>query len=187
MSLSGGDRSVSKGGRMSRSDLQRHGDLELVEDLPFQRREWLAERVAWSVMALVVGAAILGLFGSGPLSRSIAGDEAGPLWLEYERFVRLLAPADLKVHLGPGAAAQPTVRVWIDRRYMESAELKQVTPQPVGMEAGAERLILTFRRVDGDRSTAITFNMRPSRSGSLSGRVGLIDGPTVRFDQFVYP
>ena len=55
------------------------------------------------------------------------------------------------------------------------------------MEAGAERLILTFPRGDGERATAITLHMRPTRSGSLSGRVGLIDGPSVQFEQLVYP
>ncbi len=77
---------MSKGGRTRRAGVPRHGDLEIPEDLPFQRREWVAERIAWTVMALVVGAAVLGLFGSGWLSRSIAGDQGAPVWLEYERY-----------------------------------------------------------------------------------------------------
>ncbi len=91
------------------------------------------------------------------------------------------------MHLGPSAAQQPTARVWIDRRYLESFQLQQVTPEPDRMEAGAERLVLTFPRGGGERATAITLHMRPTRSGSLSGRVGLIDGPSVQFEQFVYP
>jgi hypothetical protein len=31
-----------EGPERSRADVQRHGDLEIPEDLPFQRREWVA-------------------------------------------------------------------------------------------------------------------------------------------------
>jgi hypothetical protein len=178
---------MSESGQRSQADVRRHGDLEIPEDLPFQRREWLAERVAWAVMALLIAAALLGLFGTGPLSRTTAGDEAGPLWLEYERFARVLAPAVLTVHVGPAAARDRTLRLWVDRRYLESVELQQVTPQPHSTAAGLERLIYDFRLAEGERAAAITFNMRPSRFGSLPGRVGLIGGPAVRFQQFVYP
>ena len=47
------------------------GDLEVGQDLDFQRREWAVQRVGWGAMALVILAALLGLFGSsGPLSRA---------------------------------------------------------------------------------------------------------------------
>jgi hypothetical protein len=177
---------MSESGQTSRAGVQRHADLEIPEDLPFQRREWLAERAAWAVMALLIAAALLGLFGTGPLSRTMAGDEAGPLWLEYERFARLLAPASLRLHLGPGAGRDGTVRVWIDRRYVDSLELQQVTPQPDSMELSGERLILAFRQAERG-ATVITFNTRPTRFGSLSGQVGLIDGPSLQLRQFVYP
>jgi hypothetical protein len=173
---------------MNRSGrVQRHGDLEIPEDLPFQRREWLAERVAWAVMALLIAAALLGLFGNGPLSRMTAGSEAGPMWLEYQRFARLLAPAPLRVHLAPGAAREGLVLVWIDRQYIDGLELQQVTPQPDRTELGAERLIFAFRRAEGDGAATITFNMRPIRPGSLSGHVGLINGPVFPLQQLVYP
>jgi hypothetical protein len=91
------------------------------------------------------------------------------------------------VQLGPGRTGDRTVRVWLDRRYTESMELQQVTPQPDTMEAGGERLIFTFRRVAGEGPTAITFDLRPNRFGSLFGRIGLIDGPALQFHQFIYP
>jgi hypothetical protein len=60
---------MSESGPTSWAEVQRHGDLEIQEDLPFQRREWLVERVAWGVMALLIVAALLGLFGTGPDDR----------------------------------------------------------------------------------------------------------------------
>lgn len=50
---------------------ERVGDLELGQDLPFQRREWAVQRIAWAAMAAVLTAALLGLFGSGPVSDAV--------------------------------------------------------------------------------------------------------------------
>jgi hypothetical protein len=54
------------------------------------------------------------------------------------------------------------------------------------VEAGLERLIFTFPRLTATRQL-ITFNMRPIHVGSLSGHLGLIDGPAVPLQQFIYP
>ena len=57
------------------------GDLELDQDLIFERRTWTVERVAWVIMALVGLAALAGLLGPGPLSETTSGEQGGPLWL----------------------------------------------------------------------------------------------------------
>lgn len=61
----------------------RKGGLEVSQDLNFQRREWVVQRVGWVVMAVLLVAALLGLFGPGPLSKSIAGSASGPVRAEY--------------------------------------------------------------------------------------------------------
>jgi hypothetical protein len=42
--------------------------FQIDEDLNFQRREWKIQRAGWVTMALVIIAALLGVFGAGPLS-----------------------------------------------------------------------------------------------------------------------
>jgi len=64
------------------------GDLQINEDMEFQRRSWIVQRVGWLVFALVILLAALGLFGDGILSDAKAGQEEGALWLEYPRFKR---------------------------------------------------------------------------------------------------
>ena len=42
-----------------------------LEDFPdFQRRSWRLRRLAWLLMALVLGAGAAGVFGRGPLART---------------------------------------------------------------------------------------------------------------------
>ena len=68
-------------------------ELEFEQDLSFQRREWSIQRAGWLVMATIVIAGLIGLFGAGPLSSANA--EAGPLQLQYSRFERRHAPSEL--------------------------------------------------------------------------------------------
>ena len=45
---------------MRDAETDRVGDLEIHQDLPFQRRSWTVQRVGWAIMALVVLAGLLG-------------------------------------------------------------------------------------------------------------------------------
>jgi hypothetical protein len=139
------------------------------------------------IWILVLVAALAGVFGSGPLSKGTAGKEGGPIWAEYHRFERQQGPSDLKVFLGPGAAAGGEGRVWIGREYLESLDLEAVTPAPVRVEAGADRFTYVFPVTDPQQGTAVTFRFRPGAMGRREGRVGLHGGQELKFSRFVYP
>lgn len=76
----------------------RHGNLDIEEDLPFQQRTWKVERVGWILMALIALASVLGLIDKGPLSQNRKGDPS-TLEVQYNRFIHLETPAQLRVRL----------------------------------------------------------------------------------------
>jgi hypothetical protein len=162
-------------------------DLELNQDLAFERRTWTVERVAWVIMALIGLAALAGLLGPGPLSETTVGERDGPLWLEYSRFGRFKAPLTLRVHVGPNTGQQGPLLVWLSREYLEGVRVEQVSPQPGQVEAGPEQLTYVFARNEPQRSTAITFAIETEQIGRQRGCVGLINGPALCFRQFIYP
>jgi hypothetical protein len=165
-----------------------HDDvLELKQDLEFERLSWSVERVGWVVIAVVALAALAGLFGPGPLSRTTIGEPGGTLWLEYARFGRLGAPLTLRVHAAPNTGRQTALRLWLSRDYMERVQVEQVTPQPEQVEAGSERLTYTFPLAESSRSTAVTFSLKMDQFGRQRGCIGIVDGPTLCFRQFTYP
>ena len=87
--------------------MKRVGDLEINEDLRFQRRMWAVQRVGWIVTALVVLAALaalLGLLGPGLLSTSAkAGSGGASLSVEeYEQVLRYRKPTTRRLGLGEG-------------------------------------------------------------------------------------
>jgi hypothetical protein len=113
--------------------LERVGSLEINQDLDFQRREWRLQWVAWGVVLLILVAGLAGLLGGGPLSNGQAS--AGPLAVNYERFVRKQAPARLELMVSPEAAVDGEVALWIGDGFLEKVNVAGVIPEPVAMEA----------------------------------------------------
>jgi hypothetical protein len=169
---------------------KRVDDLEVNEDLDFQRHLWRFQRVGLVAMALVVVAALLGLFGGrGLLAQGKAGsnDEASLSVREYDRFVRFMKPTELRVQLEPGAASGGEARVWLDREYIEGVQIQRVSPQPDDVEGRPDRLTYVFKVNELDEPTAVTLNMMPQRFGLLQGQAGIEGEEPVNFNQFVYP
>jgi hypothetical protein len=169
------------------SSIQRVGDLEVSQDIDFQRRAWTVQRVGWGVMALFLLSGLVGLLGPGPLSKQKIGDQSGLMSLEYERFGRFRTPTTLRIHLEPSTRRSEQVRVWLNPDYLEGVEIRQITPQPDTVEAGGDWMVFVFRRIQLNQPTEVTFHLDPERLGSLHGQVGVAEGQPVSFSQFIYP
>ena len=160
-------------------------DLEISEDMDFQRKEWSVERWGWIFMLVVIIAALLGLFGQGPLSSASA--ESGALRVRYNRFERLLAPTQLTVRLNQDNAQNGEIRLHIDQALIQAYTVENLFPEPDRVEASPNQYIYVFKTAQGGQPPDIVFNLQPSRMGPVSGQVGLENGPAVRLSQFIYP
>jgi len=155
--------------------------------MEFQRRTWVVERIGWLVLAAIIGAALLGLFGRGLIGSEVASAEDGRLSLDYYRFWRMQSPTRLLLRFQPSAGGADRARVWLDRSYLEAVSISRVTPQPERVEAASNRLIYVFALADAGAGTAVTFEVEPRRPWLIRGRVGVVDGAEIRFSQFIYP
>ena len=162
-------------------------DLQIREDPGFQRSFWAIERIGWVVIALILIAALLGLFGTGLFSRTKAGDRSGPLWLEYNRFGRFQSPSTLRVYIGGRGKPEKIARIWVDQNYMKGIQIEQIIPEPDSVESVSDRLVYTFKLAKPNEPTEVTFYLKLEQIGSLSGKLGLVNGPAISFTQFVYP
>ncbi|MCI0548840.1 MAG: hypothetical protein L0027_16345 [Candidatus Rokubacteria bacterium] len=162
----------------------------MEEDLAFQERSWRLQRLGWGLMLIASLAAVLGLFGSGPLSRASIGSETGgPLRLEYARFVRVDAPSVLRVRIaavGPGRE-RGTASLWLNREYLERMRVEEVLPPPVAVEARGPEMHYTFAASGEPAPLSVTFRLRPTAAGLLRADIGLPRGPVVPFTQIVFP
>ena len=74
-------------------------------------------------MALVVVAALAGLFGAGPLSWSSETASDGSVEVSFQRFARRGGPAELSLAV-PVSGGQDQAEVWVDARYLERLDVE---------------------------------------------------------------
>lgn len=162
------------------------GELQIDENMEFQRRSWIIQRVGWAIFTLVILLAALGLFGDGVLSNAQAGQPDGGFWLEYPRFERFEDEFRMKVHAGEGAAAEREIRIQLNQRYLDAIEVNHISPEPDSEIKDADGVTYVFKT---DRSSRFTahFYMLPRKVGPLSGTFRLQNGDRVDFSQFIYP
>lgn len=164
-----------------------HGKgFEIEEEPRFHHTSWRVQRVAWSILALVLLAALLGALGrGGPLASAQVRGPAG-VTVEHERFPHYGAPSTLRVRLPADAARSGEVRLRVDRRYIHGMRIESVTPPPARVEAGADELVYVFATGTA-RPTEIVFRLHMDTIGRVSGAFALDTGAPVRFTQFVLP
>ncbi|HEU4684777.1 MAG TPA: hypothetical protein VFS39_09785, partial [Nitrospira sp.] len=110
------------------STLKRIGDLDIHQDLAFQRRSWRLQRVGWGVLAVIALAGLLGLFGQGPFSRTTAADPSLPFSVEYDRFARFRSPMILRILLNEEHPPRAMLDVWVSRAYLDHVQITGITP-----------------------------------------------------------
>jgi hypothetical protein len=161
-------------------------DLQLDEHYMAQRRGWIADRVGWAIMFLVILAALAGFFGNGFLGLRDARDSTGLLEVEYNEFGRAGADSTLTVQVSERAASQDEIGVWLPNEYLDAVRIDDIRPAPDRSEAHANGVLFTFLTTEGDLEAQ--FDLTGDKVGSVHGLVGL-GGPqgAVGIDQFFYP
>lgn len=160
------------------------GDLEVGYNPGHERREWRLQRIGWSGMALAAVAALAGLLGPGPLSNAQAGSEHSPLRAEYQRFGRYQAPAELRLFCRPPKAGE--FEISIDRSFLESAEIQEISPEPKTWIAGGERAVLSFD-AEGTGRQLVTLRFQSRTFGTRRCRIALNDANEIELQQFFWP
>jgi hypothetical protein len=154
--------------------------LEIEEDSQFQQMEWFVQRIGTVALFLFVGSALLGLTGmGGPLSHRDASDSGGALHVEYERFIRRNAPATIKVRLrgGPG-----DLRFWVSSSYFEHVRIDSIVPPPQLVSTESNRHVYVIRSTTAD--VLVTLELEHLTVGAREAEIGLVDGPSVRLNQY---
>ncbi|MDG9704801.1 GspH/FimT family protein [Streptomyces sp. DH37] len=161
--------------------------LQIQEAEGFQRKEWAFERVGWAVMALILLAALLGLFGGLGVFRSVsASDASGAVTVDYPRLTRHTARTELEVATGAAAVREGQVVLTLSSDWVDGADIGRVIPEPDTWSSGPDGLRLTFLADPAPPTVRISY--RPDAIGPHPGTVTVGDGgPRVGFDQFVYP
>ena len=159
-------------------------DLQVDQDLAFQHRQWRVERIGWVIIASLIVAALMGLFGHQPLATVTDHTSDGRLSIQYDRYARYETNGQFLVTLQPQGGAE-VVRLWFDPQYLDALKILAVSPVPVRGEAGEGGRAFVFR-TDGSRFTA-SVSFQFERAGFLHGSVWLDQGTPLTLSHLVWP
>lgn len=167
--------------------MKRAGDLCIEQDLEFERRSWRVQKIGRGLLLLFVLAALAGLFGSGPMERATVVDASGQLQVEYPRFARRLSEWQIVLEVGPKLARSGQIEVWLDRSVTERFKSNGVLPEPSEMAIQGDRVVARFRWEDGARPSRLVWLVQPREAGRGTTRLGIVGGPEVAMEYFIYP
>ncbi len=155
--------------------------LQADTDPAFARTLAAVGRWTRGVLAVVVGLALLGVFGgAGPLVRAAVAGERG-FAVSYDRFARLDAPLSVEVRVPPGDSA-----LTLTGDLATALQTETVAPSPRSQAATATATGLRYA-VDVSDGQPVTVFARPLRFGVLRGGVALDGGDRLDVTVVVYP
>jgi hypothetical protein len=150
------------------------------EDMRFQRRMWVIERIGWLVLAAITLLALLGLFGTGVLSKRTIG--AGSLTIEYDRFERATRLSQFTFHFAPSPNGERRLR--LNNVFQRNYEISSIQPPPA--RSSADGLDLTFTAPAGSAADVVIWAHAHS-FGMTRIEARADDEPPLTFSIMVYP
>ncbi|WP_052955132.1 hypothetical protein [Microvirga vignae] len=161
--------------------------IEVDEDMAWQRRTWVIQRIGWLAMGGLVLTALTGVFGSGPVSWQQASDPAGLLRVEFERFQRQESEFTLRVDIAREASTEDAIPLRMSGTFLDAVEVKGIVPEPQEARSLGGDVEYVFPVAQPGRAATIRFALRMRDVGSHSAEIGLGGREPARFTQFVYP
>lgn len=150
----------------------------------FLRAENIFERAGWVFMALVIVAAMLGLFGNGYLSDSVLKNEH--FQMKYDRFLHFGDLTSLEIEVPPQKGGPGLVAIAFSNAYMHSFRIERIQPDPESSAHG-DQILFWFTTTGPDETVKVQFRLEPQKIGSLEGKIFVNGEDGYVFRQFVYP
>ena len=157
------------------------GSLQIRQDLDFQRRWTIVQRVGFVVFLLMFAAAVVGIFGTGPLAHATATGPGGAFSVEYDRFVRTAQSSSLQV--SPSTQQGGGGDIAVASSYANAIDVTDVTPQPDSETATSGRIVLSYQ---SRLPAQVQIGLAPKTVGVHRATIW-VRGRRVSFRQVVWP
>jgi hypothetical protein len=158
------------------------GAMALIadEDVRFEHRWHRVQRVGRAILVVCLVAAVLGIFGTGPLASATARAPGGSFSVDYDRFLRTTQSTDLEIS---AQATHGPATVAVAQSYLDTTGITGVSPQPDSETARGDRVVLTWQ---GSLPDDIELQVAPQTIGVHRATIW-VAGTPVRFRQVTWP
>ncbi|HEY0760013.1 MAG TPA: hypothetical protein VGD59_12235 [Acidisarcina sp.] len=138
-------------------------ELAVGEDLSFQRKWWVFERIVWTLFVLVVVLDVAGVFGRGPAANAHMHTPDGAMNVRYERIERFSTPSIMTIEFGRTAVRDGKIQLWVSDSIVKELGNQRIVPQPLSSITGDGGIYYTFPTTDSPDS--VEFALQPSKPG----------------------
>lgn len=168
------------------SDIHEVGRIQINEDLDFLRREWRIQRIGWIAMLLTILLGLAGALGRGPLAATQTGDPA-TLAIAYDRIIRHGAATEVRITAGPSLPADTMLRVLVSARYLNTAVVADIIPEPTASGVSGDFIYYDFPRLDTAAPSRIVLRLNANGYWRAGGRILVRGAAPVEVHQVILP
>ena len=154
------------------------------EDMRWQRRESLIQRIGEYVLIVIVIMGACGLFSKGILSDGQAQSPDGSVSLHYERFGRIDSNMNLRIRVAPQAGERFTVT--LGSGALDALQIQSLQPQPLQAITRDNTLQLTYASETAE-GHVIWLGIQPQAAGRVALSVHVNHQVPVTVSQWIYP
>lgn len=160
-------------------------EVAVGEDLEFQRRWWLFEKIVWPILLAIVVVDVLGGFGRGWLAKARSTTPDGSMQLDYERIERASTPSVMTFKFQQNAIRNGRIVLYISDAVVKPLGAMRIAPQPLMSEIGSGGIIYVFPASEAPASVQI--QLEPSFPGLHHFTVRAEGSLPVKGSVFVMP
>jgi hypothetical protein len=153
-----------------------NNEVAVGEDLDFQRKWWVFERLVWAFFAAILVLTLMGAFGRGWLAHDRKESPGGALTLKYDRIQRSGAPSDLTIRFSPQVVTNGEIHLFVSDSIVTKLGARRISPEPARSVLGDGGVTYSFP--SGSRPANVVFALQPPGMGSFRFRIGLPDSNT---------
>jgi hypothetical protein len=162
-----------------------NNEIEVGENLDFQRKWWRLENVVWIFFSLVIVLDLAGLFGRGPIAKAERRSADGTIDVKYERIERTDSPSILSINFGPSAIQDGKIHLYVSESLVKGLGTQRVVPAPLETSIGNGGLTYIFPA--STLPASVDLALEPEGPGLYDFTVGIHGAAPVHAKVFVVP
>jgi hypothetical protein len=162
-----------------------NNEIEVGEDLGFQRKWWRFENSVWIFFTLVIVLDLAGLFGRGPIAKAERRAADGTIDLKYERIERTDSPSIFTIDFGPSAIHDGKIKLFISESLVKGLGTQRVVPAPTEAAVGEGGLTYTFPA--SKPPATVDLALQPLGPGLYQFTIGVVNAQPIQAKVFVVP
>ena len=151
---------------------------ELEDDIGLHKKGWILQRIGWGFLFVLLVASMLGLFGTGVLSKEQVVGKEGTIY--YEKFNRYESPATITFH---AESNKGKIEIVFPEQYFSAMELDNIQPEPSAQTNKDGSIVYEFSAIT---RAQLKFHFMPKTTGKVNARIN-INSELYSIHHFIYP